>query len=200
MARTSSWVTLAALVASCTPHEPGATADTTPTATASAAATATATATATASTAATADAVDASRPAPDAFQLCFQKMGTDCGSLAPKTVACPKTIEGTKTGACGWAGVTAPATCNFGTTRCECARATYCGGPPPPPSIQFGMSWACRAPLGPNDCPRDSAEAKTATCSVAGKKCSIDECASRSDCTCTSGAWKCTVTMLPPRP
>lgn len=182
---------VAVLLAACAPREAKST---------SSATTATAPETNPDASAPPAATADASRPPPDPFQTCVQQMSRDCASLAPKGApACPKTLEGA-IGACGWSAITSPATCTYGTTRCDCALSPYCGGPAPPPSIQYGMHWSCRAPLKPDECPRDGAEAKGAACSVPGKKCAIEECSSHSDCTCTGGAWRCTVTMLPPRP
>lgn len=134
------------------------------------------------------------------FRQCMAKMG-DCSSLAPTRVACPPSYPSPDLqGACGWTMVTAPATCRYGSTICECVSTGYCGGPVPPPAMEHGMGWRCRPELAVDECPRDQSEIAVGKCTTAGKKCTVSGCSTQEDCVCSAGAWKCTSTELPPRP
>lgn len=136
----------------------------------------------------------------DAFQRCMSGTG-DCHELAPRGVRCPPAFPSPALqGACGWWGVTTPATCTYGTTTCRCELRPYCGGPAPPPALQSGMVWSCRSALKVDECPRERDEIATATCTTAGKKCSVSDCSAMESCTCTGGRWTCTHLDLPPRP
>jgi hypothetical protein len=142
-------------------------------------ATASATANATASASVT-------PPSVASFVACVNDAFGNCGSLAPATASCPARVE-QAAGPCGWSGVTKPASCSYGATVCQCVHQPYCGGAAPPPFMLHGMSWQCRAPLKPGECPRDADEFKTSTCSKAGQKCSAATCAQQLDCTCDAG-------------
>ncbi|MGE0790857.1 MAG: hypothetical protein AB7S26_34600 [Sandaracinaceae bacterium] len=120
------------------------------------------------------------------------------GACAPFVAvsACPRSLQDAQSlqVECDHSGQ-APLRCAYGRTRCSCVRPHYCGGAPPPPTIENPpATFTCVPPFDDRGCPTGNVRA--------GASCRADpelvctSCATSAQC--VNGHWR--VRRLPPRP
>lgn len=84
--------------------------------------------------------------------------------------------------------------CRYPQGRCSCLG--YCGGPPPPPDVDFSR-WSCTSPQD-NGCPFDK-PTEGAACTIPNKMCSYGDCCTQTfTCKKDAGGWKSGPLLCPP--
>jgi hypothetical protein len=117
-------------------------------------------------------------------------------ALAAPVPSCPASLAEAESLAVACDYSLQPAlSCTYGDTVCRCVRPHYCGGAPPPPTVESPpATFTCIPPFDDRGCPTGAVRE--------GARCTLDPEVSCVSCTtlvhCERGRWQ--IQRLPPRP